>query len=491
MTQVVAMRSFAELAEKEKRSVHAPSNGSDVYAGQEFKAQLRIAGADREYSSLLPIYRLSPLGAEIDVGSILGKEEFAALGRGAEVDVKIHIAKQVCEFFGLLVSEVHGESNKQLFGVRWCESVRRQTVALERRSTPRWLCGEEFLPTGIAPNPARFNDFIYFKALDLSKDGMQICTSLRNKLLIPGMVLNASVSFPLVGQITVPLKIINARTRTVGGKDELVLGAKVLSKEKIVTETIGQYILQFGPQVTPQDLKQHGLAVKSVETSLEFGFVKTADDYREVLSLRKLAYSKVGKTSEDMSELAMGDLFDSKARIVVGRHQGKVVGSLRLMFHSPDETHEYDRFVKFPANFPKREDIVVCSRVCTHPNYRGFDLVYGLIRQLVLTALQSQRRYILGGSSEQLLPLYQKLGFEPTGLNFEHGDLNKVKEQVILGDVISILSGKTTSIDAWNYVYKDLSDYVSNYHDVEFDPLMNFRLMVYKGLGPVARLFRR
>jgi predicted GNAT family N-acyltransferase len=485
MTQVVALRTFEELLHTKSKSVHEPSAGADVYTGQKVTAQIKFVGQD-EFSSIVNVRRLSPFGAEIDITSLVSNPDTKNKFSGnSELDVKIVIAQQICEFYGLVVQSSYVENGITLLGLRWCETIKNQTsVQIERRKNKRWLCGDEFLPTGMAPNPARFNDFIYFKVSDISKEGMQLATSLRNKLVIPGMIFESSISFPLVGQITINFKVLNARVKTgVDGKDFLSLGVQILSGDRITHETIGQYVLQFGPSVSISELKKSGFSVKSADKALDFGYVKTAEDYRSVLDLRKLAYSKVGKVGSEVTPESMGDVFDTQARIVKATHQGRLVGSLRIMFHSPDETTEYEEFLDFPPEFPSKADLVVSSRNCTDPNYRGSDLVYGLIRQLVLTTLQSGRRYILGGSSEELLPLYKKLGFEPTGVFFEHGTLNKVKEQLILGDVVKIISGQTTSIASWNRVYSDLHDYVVKYHDVETTPLTNLRLGIYKSLG--------
>lgn len=485
MSQLMRMSSSSQAGIDEIVSVHSPMVPAEVYDGQPIRAQITSKNGTAVPSNSLAVYRLSPLGAEIDISGL----ELCGIGVGSEIDLSIELAKQKCEFSGISVAEVRSENGKRIAAVRWCQETKTSPDQGERRKGARWLCGEQFLPNGIAPNPARFNDFVYFTVVDISKDGMQLSTSLRNKFLIPGMVLEANISFPMIGQLTLHLKITNARIRAAGGKEVLALGTSILDVDPETLQTIGQYLIQFGPRVSMSELRDAGLAPDSAESAVEFVFVKTADDYRSVLELRKEAYSQAGKAAVDATPESMGDIFDAKSRILMARHMGKTVGSLRITFHSPEEKNEYDQFVTFPDTFPRRDQMVVLSRICTDPKYRGSDLFYGLMRQCVLAVLQSKRRFILGGCTDSLLPLYEKVGFKPKQIRYEHTTLNGFSEQIILADVMGMLSGRDTPIAIWNEIYSDLHSYLTNLYDIPFDPTMNARVAMYRAVAPVTRLF--
>lgn len=485
MKLIVGMKEFEQPPAEGIVSVHHPVSPAEVYAGQPITATLVNPKTNVPHGKALSVFRLSPLGAEIDV---TGLSNFNC-EIGQELDLQLFVAKQQCDFRGIAVASMQVDNGRRLVGFRWCQTTQSSDSQSEKRKAARWLCGEHFLPTGVAPNPAKFNDFVYFSVVDISRSGMQLSTSLRNKFLIPGMVLESVVSFPLIGQLTLHFRITNARIRSMNGKDYLALGTELLEEDSESLETLGQYLMQFGPQLSALELKKSGFQILSVESAVNYGFVKTAEDYREVLELRKAAYAQSGKADSSKPVEAMSDMFDTRSRILYARHNNKVVGSLRLTFHAPDESNEYDQFVKFPQDFPRRDEVVVVSRVCTNPEYRGSDLVYGLIRQCVLAVLQSRRRYILGGSSDALLPLYRKLGFKPQGLYFEHQSLKGVKEQIVLGDVLGILSGADTSVAIWNELYSDLTRYIAHLYEVPFTPGMNMRLALFRSVAPVTRLF--
>jgi predicted GNAT family N-acyltransferase len=176
----------------------------------------------------------------------------------------------------------------------------------------------------------------------------------------------------------------------------------------------------------------------SVAAAAEYKYVKTADEYRKVLDLRKLAYSGVGKVDKDANPEVMGDIYDTKSRILMASINGRVVGSHRITFHGPGEKNEYEEFVTLPPNFPDRNEVLVLSRICTDPEFRGSGLFYGLFRRCISAAIEYKRRYILGGCTANLLPLYKKIGFKEQGIFFEHGNLQGAKEQIILADALEI-----------------------------------------------------
>lgn len=475
----IAERIFKPLFEDNVVAIHDPVNPAEIYRGDSIKAQLLYNDAIINAS----VYRLSPMGVEILVNADIASN----ISIGEETSLNINIAGNDCNFSGIKVASIKNSDENTLLGFRWCTNTSKDSIDFKRRLNTRWLCGEHYLPTGIAANPARFNDYIYFSVIDISNDGLQLSTSMRNKFLIPGMVLDANISFPLVGEIKCAVKIVNTRISSKNGKDVLSVGAKFVDIPNTSLQAIGQYLLQFGPGLTAKDLRNAGWEIQSVDKAINYSYVKSADDYREVLKLRHKTYSEVGKANPDDNAECMSDMFDTQSRILIAKHNGKTVGSLRITFHTSEEKTEYDQFVTFPDNFVRKDEMVVSSRVCTDKNYRGSDLVHGLIRQLLIVTLQSKRRYILGGCSESLLPLYKKLGFKPTGLLFEHQQLKGVKEQVVIADVFNILSGADVDALIWNNLYSDLSSYLSNLHDIPFDPSKNLRLAVYKGLSPFSK----
>ncbi len=485
MSQVVAFRRFETSTEAFSTSIHGPSYGLDVYANDPIKASFSTSTGTTRFEGL-PVFRISPLGVQIDISSLSNHHPEP----GSKLDLSIHIGASIYPFNGVVVSNRVKVGEKDIIGIRWCTEPGTKDATQDRRTGQRWLCGDGFLPTGIAANPVRFNDFIYFSIADISASGVQLTTSLRNKLLIPGMSLDAIVSFPLVGQVSMTLKILNARNRRDNGKETLGLGAQIVTPDKHLNEAIAQYLLQFGRNVSNEDLRAQGLRARSVGSAIEYSFVRTAEEYKEVLALRKLAYSRAGKAPIEGPDETLGDIFDTRARIFLARHHGKAVGTFRLIFFDPEEQTEHERFVKFPENFPRRDEMVNASRLCTHPDYRGSDLFNTIVRQMALAVVQSKKRWLVSGCTPSLLPIYERFGFRGTGIKFKHGDLNAVEEELILWDAWGAIMGTSVGPVIWNKLYSDLFNHLVTSHRIEVDSLTNLRVRAYSTLSPFIKALR-
>lgn len=462
--------------------LHAPFIPADVRAGEPVRAEVRVKNSTRAPIDMR-VWRISPFGVEL----LLPPDN--SLHQGDEIDLTLRLGHQASEFTGLVVTTTAAENGRSLVGVRWY--AREDTSAppdADRRASARWICGVEFLPTGVAANPVRFSDFIHFRVRDISSSGLQIVTSLRNKFLVPGMVLDTMISCPATGQVKVELKLVHARIVSENGKDFLALGVAMIRPTPQTLQTFGQYVLQFGGAASLEELRKGGLTVQSSARAVEFGYVRTPEEYKAVLALRLRAYGEAGKLDQAGPPDAMADIFDSRARILVGRYRGEVVASLRLIYHEPDDPTEHEQYTSFPESFPRKDEMVEITRVCTHPDYRRGDLLLGLFRHTILTVLQSRRRWILGSSTEKLLPIYTRIGCKPTDVRFRHEAVGGEEHVMFLGDCYAGLAGKGMSPVVWNILFNDMLEHIDVRDILGDNPLTAARLGIYRALAPVARL---
>ena len=487
MNTLKNLKIFDEANTPSENNLHYPSNSAEVYKGEPFTAKIKFTDSS-PYTNPVPLYRISPMGAEFDI-SDLDSSLSTFLKMGSILDVEINMAGQRCPLTGVMVGNYHIERGKTLLGVRWCLPKPTLFEGENRRSANRWLCGDGYLPIGIAPNSTRFNDFIHFKIVDLSKDGMQILTSFRNKFIVPGMILDAMVTFPLVGQASISFKILNVRSTERDGKEFISLGVSFVDLSHSSLETISQYILQFAPDANVQNVKSEFSKIKFASNTFDYSFVRSMKDYQEVLDLRKTAYSNAGKVDSNIALEAMGDSFDSCARILTVRHKSRLVASCRIMFHDTGDETEIHSIVKIPDSFPRLEEMTVITRTCTHPEYRGSDLLDSVVKQMALVSIQAQRRYALGFAAGSLIPLWNKLGFKSTGIKFKHPNLNNIEHEVLIADFQKIISGNGISLGTWNRVYKTLVEFAETSHIVSLSPITKAKLNFYRGLAPIQGFF--
>jgi predicted GNAT family N-acyltransferase len=464
--------------------VHDRISPAEVRLGERVTAVL-LDEKGATASTILRVWRISPIGVEF-----VYDDPATRPALGASQHLEINVGNHKSELYGVVVAHGKTETGADLVGMRLFNKYVPDWGGQERRVIKRWTCPSEFMPKGVAPNPVRFNDFIYFRVADVSAEGMRLITSLRNKILIPGMQLRASVSLPMVAHIDTTLKVENARIEAEGGKDVLMVGCSLVRPTKQVRLAIGEYVFQFGPSASLEELRAEGLTPKKTSASLDFRFVKSEEDFKQVLELRRLAYASANKIKGDASLEDVTDVYDSRSRIIIATRRGQVVASMRLIYSEIDDRMEHEEYVEMPASIPRRDEICEITRVCTHPDFRKSDVLLGLFRFCALTVVQSGRRYILGCATKELLPIYTRIGLKPIGVTYANAALNGIEHSIFLADVAKALTGVGVGPLVWNVVWGDLSDFMVDQKYLEADPLAKLRMGAFKTLKPVATLLQ-
>ncbi len=425
--------------------VHGAVQPADVRPGDPIFARVRLSSGRDVAEVPAQVWRISPLGVEL-----VKPERLADLTSGTAVDLSLQIGNDLAHFRGLRISCLQEERGRELVAARWAEAESTAGDRACRRIGARWRCEAEYLPTGIAPCAVRYNDFFHFRVAEISKTGMQLLTSLRNKFLVPGVTFEGTCSFPTLQQVKIAFQVVQARVVKDGAKDVLALGVTWAVDGSRAAEVIGQYLLQFGPGATPEQLRNEGFRVRSTSRAFDFGCVRSEEDYGEVLALRRLAYVHAGKAGSDTAAEEMGDAFDARSRILTAKYRGRMVGSVRVMFPRTEaDPLKHEEYCTLPK-LPPRSEIVEASKACTHPDFRRSDLFYSLARQAGLVTLQSGRRYILLSCTDSLVRLYKKLGYKDLGVSYVHRTMG-LRHHVMLGDVLSMLVGGMNPI-LWNVV---------------------------------------
>ncbi len=459
-----------------ERSLHSNIIPADIRLGEPVKAFIKFKSRHVE----VRVWRLSPLGIEFVRNSTLDD-----LKIGDSLEIQVCIGVERTAHLGLVVTHESSEGPHHILGMRFYQEDGFDYSGTDRRESKRWTCAADFLPNGVCPNPGKFNEFIFFKITDLSSKGMRIQTSMRNKFLVQGMTLRSTITLPMVGNSSIALKIENASIIEKSGKEFLSLGCSFVQPSSSFLKLLAQYIFQFGSAGSLKELSDAGLRVEKIAGGIEYKYVRTKEEYNQVLELRKLAYGEAGKLAKE-SDVA--DIYDSRARIVIGLYKGKVVASTRLIFNEIQDQMEHEQFVSFDSRVPSKDQICEITRVCTHPEFRGADLLIGLMKFASLTVAQSGRRYVLGCATEKLLPMYLKMGFRSLKIDFTHESLNNTNHTIFMCDITEVAVGKGINPIAWNILWSDVVQYISANQIMRFDPANNVRIGIYNFFKPLAHL---
>jgi len=477
------------LARKFEEEIVSPIHGSitpvDVRENNNISAKIVSTDPNFRFSKVLQVWKLSPLGVElISDGEMI-------IRKGIPVDLELQVGFHTSVLSGLIVDNVVEQQGRHILHIRLTPQIKERVESFERRKSNRWICSEDYYPTAVTSNPVLFNDFIYFTVRDISFGGMQLQTSLRNKFIMPGMIFKSMVTFPMISQVEMKLEIKSVRVDMTYGKEVLVIGATFDTTNKEVIQSVGQYLLQFSSATSLKDLRQDAFFVESIAEAVQFSYVRTKEEYEQVLKLRFESYALAGKIREGATYLDMSDEYDSRARIVIGRYKGEVIASARLIFNRFSDSMEQEKFIKWPSEFPRRDEMVEIMRACTHHEFRRSDLLISMYKFIAITVAQSKRKWIVICATDEMVPLYEKIGFHKVGLDYAHTGLNNLKHNVLLANVPHAMEGKTVGPLVWNLVWADVSSYLEQYGLIEPEPMTYVRLAIFRALKPLAQLMMR
>ncbi|MCJ8277151.1 MAG: PilZ domain-containing protein [Bdellovibrionales bacterium] len=463
--------------------IHDGIAPADILRGEMIKA---IITTDKSNSPTpVRVWRMSPLGIEIIC------DEFQLdLNKGDQISIELIVGKQVTHHTGLLVDSVHNESNHKVAGIRLFRNNKRDYSGQDTRKTNRFICSSQFYPSGCAKNPCKFNDFIYFKAADLSNNGMHLITSLRNKYLVKGMKISSIFNFPMTGDIEIKFEIVNVRFTRDNGKEYLGLGVRFINPSTKLLEIIGQYLFQFGDVSSLKELKDSNLFSGRISDKVDFRFVKNQEEYEKVLELRKTSYLAVNKANAEDSPESFSDIYDARSRIVIGEYNGNIIATSRLTFHENVDKFEQQEYIEWSHDLPRTHESLEIMRVCVHPDYQKTDVLLGMFHFNALTAVQSKRKYVVMSVTEEMRKFYSRIGFQDVNLSYEHPTLNNTVHNICIANVVDGMSGKNCDPVYWNIVWADVTSYLEEYDLISLDPAAKIRMNSYRLLKPFANYLR-
>ena len=482
INQILKKRKADPTFDTDSLEIHSPFNSRQVREGDPVQAKLTKRSDQGHAKDIteMRVLAISPFGIQMQSLSPL---EFK---KGEEVDLEIQLGLNEVNFSGVVV---HSIIDENIIGIRWFEDNKQQAVPINnRRKERRWNTSEEFLPTGVAINPLEYNDHIYFRVRDISASGLQIITSLRNKFLIPGIVIESTVNFPSVGSVGLPFKVINGKITKHNNKEFYQVGCEIQNMDFNSREIIGQYLSQFGSAESLRELVEGGFNVQSLSKSITFSYVRTSEDYDEVLKLRHLTYANSGRISHDDPVHVMSDEYDMRSRILVGRFHNRAVCSLRMVFPESNAKFEVEKNCDDPSKLPPASQTLEVTRVCNHPDFSGSDLLLEMMLHGLKVVMQTKRRYVLGCATSEQIGMYSRIGFRDTGAGFEHADFKNQRQRIIVMDLSRVVVGYDLNPIIWNIMAKNFYEYLIRTNIYEFGPGVKARMRFLRLFSPIAMI---
>ncbi|MEM7290588.1 MAG: PilZ domain-containing protein, partial [Pseudomonadota bacterium] len=430
-----------------------------------------------------PVWAISPLGIEL----ILPSQEKSNFTKGTKVDLELVVFGRRTEFSGVACVSLESEGHLHL-GIRFSNSNSLDVPDHERRSKSRWLCSEEYLPVAHCPSPGRFDDVIHLKLRDVSGSGLQLATSLRNKYLIPGMELILTIVFPLGPIVQAKVEIVRTSVEQIGALDKLIVGVKFTDIGEKTRQAFGQYLIQFSDSDSLHALRSDGFHVNSVANASTIYYLKSEEDYLKVLQLRFNANQGAKQLGRIQRPEDTAELTDAKSRILVVKRKDEVIGTGRFRFPLIDEKLEFEKFVDYPKNFPRRDQIIEVTRLATDDRFRGSDLFASILRFAAMTVASEDRYWIVATAMDKYIPYYTKIGFNFTQVRFDDPKWDGTQNLLIANSKETILGRKVHPL-VWGLVWRDVSNYWITNGIVRPTRLDKIRISILKVLAPLGRVY--
>jgi predicted GNAT family N-acyltransferase len=331
---------------------------------------------------------------------------------------------------------------------------------------------------------------MHFKVRDISQDGLQLSTSLRNKFLLQGMRLNLAVSFPMGSVVQINVEVMRVGLKRFGSEDRLVLGTRFEKIGDLARKVLGQYLIQFSNAESLNAVRLAGFAPESIASGTTFYYLKSETDYRQVLDLRWKANEQAGQLGNITKAEDTGDMNDMRGRILVAKRNDKVIGTARLRFPQLDEPLECESYLRWTNTLPRRDELIEVSRLATDRHFRASDLLAGMFKYACSTCITPERPWLVMSCMTKYKPFYEKIGFTDTGLSYKDPHWSEPLN-VMISDSYGVIKGLNVNPIYWNLIWKEVAKFMLDNDLADFTTRDRARVFAYRLFSPLASMITR
>lgn len=198
-------------------------------------------------------------------------------------------------------------------------------------------------------------------------------------------------------------------------------------------------ILLQNTQLSPKVLSELGLSCRKIKGYLDYRFVQNKEEYDQVLTLRRQAYSDANKMEIDRPLDKLKYFFDDYSDILIVRHGVDIIGSAAIIYgDGKDKPFEVQQLIKnntgyFKSNkFEFNDSMIEVAALCVLKEYRKTDVVHGMFESLCYEMMKHNKESIIASSDETLAKNYKLIGFLDTGEAFTQPKYNDLYMHVLI-----------------------------------------------------------
>ncbi len=298
--------------------------------------------------------------------------------------------------------------------------------------------------------------------------------------------LQTSSSETLFGKIARVLQVKRDSVRLL-----IEVPGEVLSK-RLERDIINHLILD--PGLNMEKIRNAGFKIRNIASGFRFRFVRTQEEYEQVLKLRFAAYEAAGKLPEGATLHTVIAPLDRISRILIALHGDNVVASVAMSFpETEDVILDTEKPLKggYQGKVPQKTEMIEIARLCTAPEYRGGDLLLRMFEHIYRIFATSGRRYLISSTDKKLWPIYKNLGFKKVGLSYPHPYLAGMIHEVILIDLTVPVTGASIGLLRWHYLYSKMTEFMQRRQPLKRTGVGRLRYLTFLGASKVIGIIER
>jgi N-acyl-L-homoserine lactone synthetase len=316
----------------------------------------------------------------------------------------------------------------------------------------------------VSEDPLFASQEIFFRLREIDSKGLAVTTSLRNKHLLPGSVLE-KCRFLYPGFHQFDFKVVIRHVQMEDNK--MKLGLELLQPTSEVIDACSQLGILYQAKAKSMAFKDQvdvleraGLSRKKIAKSAVVEVISTEESYDQILDLRWKAYKAAGKLKVTASREEMKDAFDQQSTILGLRIAGKIVATVRVVrARTPDERFPFEDYVQKDPPFTTDQRLASCelSRMAVDPDVHGTDLPSGLVKRMLEFGLRGgcSRGYCIATTSLQ--KIYERIGWKVVSAPFPHPVLHNETMRLMEINPQKMALGSGIPALVWDSLYKEAS----------------------------------
>jgi len=329
----------------------------------------------------------------------------------------------------------------------------------ERRHT-RITTRENFKPFLWVADPFHLSRIVNFQVENFNVDGLQLKTSLSNKHIIVGSMLeNCQLLLPGIGVLTVNLVVGNAFSKD----KHLFFGCLFQSINKQALEMLAQYAIIGGGNLPPhlsqrkELLMAAGLITRSLSKPCTIKAVETCQELEQILEVRFAAYKAVAKTPPDATSEMMEDEYDASSIIYCAKYGTDVIATMRVNISKSDgQKFPFEKYFGSCESLGiARHNSCEISRLAILPEFQGSDLFIGCVKVTVQMLVKLHLNTMFCVATNKLAPMYQRIGAERMSDPVRHPVLIDESLSLYRIKTSSFLTGSNMEFEVWKKISEE------------------------------------